>query len=184
MLELSQNPLQLLTDAHKMQKTMSQSSQPWTSQTMRCPPTVTRWSTPARRSNRESRWGQRISWRCSTSHPDLKPMLQRWSTSLFLSCISPCFSSNIPLMRLIQSVHHTKRRPGGVLREGWLLHHTNADTLVRSTHHPGFHEWSWRPSKNLKASHEHLLKSCCFKKKKKQLETNDVNLWIIWWIRK
>ncbi|XP_037615294.1 protein kinase D4 isoform X1 [Sebastes umbrosus] len=43
--------------------------------------------------------------------------------------MSPCFSSNIPLMRLVQSVHHSKRRPGGVLREGWLLHHTNTDTL-------------------------------------------------------
>ncbi|XP_029381658.1 protein kinase D4 [Echeneis naucrates] len=43
--------------------------------------------------------------------------------------ISPCFSSYIPLMRLVQSVHHTKRRAGGVLREGWLLHHTNTDTL-------------------------------------------------------
>ncbi|KAM4714735.1 protein kinase D4 [Anableps anableps] len=43
--------------------------------------------------------------------------------------MSPCFSSNIPLMRLVQSAHHTKRRAGGVLREGWLLHHTNTDTL-------------------------------------------------------
>ncbi|XP_023136187.1 serine/threonine-protein kinase D3 isoform X2 [Amphiprion ocellaris] len=43
--------------------------------------------------------------------------------------MSPCFSSNIPLMRLVQSVHHTKRRAGGVLREGWLLHHTDTDTL-------------------------------------------------------
>ncbi|XP_076018670.1 protein kinase D4 isoform X2 [Genypterus blacodes] len=43
--------------------------------------------------------------------------------------ISPCFSSSIPLMRLVQSVHHTKKRGGSVLREGWLLHHTNTDTL-------------------------------------------------------
>ncbi|XP_008304685.1 serine/threonine-protein kinase D3-like [Stegastes partitus] len=43
--------------------------------------------------------------------------------------MSPCFSSNIPLMRLVQSVHHTKRRAAGVLREGWLLHHTDTDTL-------------------------------------------------------
>ncbi|XP_037832332.1 protein kinase D4 isoform X2 [Kryptolebias marmoratus] len=43
--------------------------------------------------------------------------------------MSPCFSSNIPLMRLIQSVYHTKRTAGAVLREGWLLHHTNTDTL-------------------------------------------------------
>uniref|UniRef100_A0A4W5RNP0 protein kinase C n=1 Tax=Hucho hucho TaxID=62062 RepID=A0A4W5RNP0_9TELE len=42
---------------------------------------------------------------------------------------SPCFSSYIPLMRVVQSVHHTKRRASGVLREGWLLHHTNTDTL-------------------------------------------------------
>ncbi|XP_072232619.1 protein kinase D4 [Leuresthes tenuis] len=43
--------------------------------------------------------------------------------------MSPCFSSNIPLMRVVQSVRHTKRRPGGVLREGWLLHHTSTDSL-------------------------------------------------------
>ncbi|XP_045556451.1 serine/threonine-protein kinase D3 isoform X2 [Salmo salar] len=43
--------------------------------------------------------------------------------------ITPCFSSYIPLMRVVQSVRHTKRRASGVLREGWLLHHTNTDTL-------------------------------------------------------
>ncbi|XP_045068626.1 serine/threonine-protein kinase D3-like isoform X1 [Coregonus clupeaformis] len=43
--------------------------------------------------------------------------------------ITPCFSSYIPLMRLVQSVRHTKRRASGILREGWLLHHTNTDTL-------------------------------------------------------
>ncbi|XP_034413168.1 serine/threonine-protein kinase D3-like isoform X1 [Cyclopterus lumpus] len=43
--------------------------------------------------------------------------------------MSLCFSSYIPLMRLVQSVHHSKKRVGGVLREGWLLHHTDCDTL-------------------------------------------------------
>uniref|UniRef100_A0A8C7VV32 Protein kinase D4 n=1 Tax=Oncorhynchus mykiss TaxID=8022 RepID=A0A8C7VV32_ONCMY len=43
--------------------------------------------------------------------------------------LSPCFSSYIPLMRVVQSVRHTKRQASGVLREGWLLHHTNTDTL-------------------------------------------------------
>ncbi|XP_060951922.1 protein kinase D4 [Limanda limanda] len=44
--------------------------------------------------------------------------------------MSPCFSSNIPLMRLVQSLHHRKRRGGGgVLREGWLLHHTSTDAM-------------------------------------------------------
>ncbi|KAG9346662.1 hypothetical protein JZ751_006974 [Albula glossodonta] len=40
-----------------------------------------------------------------------------------------CFSSNIPLMRVVQSVRHLKRRASGTLREGWLLHHTNTDTM-------------------------------------------------------
>ncbi|XP_042369785.1 serine/threonine-protein kinase D3-like, partial [Plectropomus leopardus] len=54
--------------------------------------------------------------------------------------MSPCFSSFIPVMRLVQSVHHSKRRAGGVLREGWLLHHTNTDTLRKR------HYWilDWR----------------------------------------
>uniref|UniRef100_A0A4W4FX68 Protein kinase C n=1 Tax=Electrophorus electricus TaxID=8005 RepID=A0A4W4FX68_ELEEL len=42
---------------------------------------------------------------------------------------SPCFSSNIPLMRVVQSVKHNKRRCSGVLKNGWLLHHTDVDTL-------------------------------------------------------
>ncbi|XP_060775879.1 serine/threonine-protein kinase D1-like [Neoarius graeffei] len=43
--------------------------------------------------------------------------------------IGPCFSSNIPLMRVVQSVKQTKRRSSGILKKGWLLHHTNVDTL-------------------------------------------------------
>ncbi|XP_066536511.1 protein kinase D4 [Hoplias malabaricus] len=43
--------------------------------------------------------------------------------------IGPCFSSNIPLMRVVQSVKHTKRWSSGILKMGWLLHHTNVDTL-------------------------------------------------------
>ncbi|XP_023682470.1 protein kinase D4 [Paramormyrops kingsleyae] len=43
--------------------------------------------------------------------------------------ISPCFGSNIPLMRVVQSVRHVKRRDSGVLREGWLLHYTSTDTM-------------------------------------------------------
>ncbi|XP_028840800.1 protein kinase D4 isoform X2 [Denticeps clupeoides] len=47
------------------------------------------------------------------------------------AAISPCFSSNIPLQRVVQSVRHTKRHGGGggVLKEGWLLHHTDTDSL-------------------------------------------------------
>lgn len=44
--------------------------------------------------------------------------------------IGVSFSTYIPLMRLVQTVHHTKRRGRSILREGWLLHHTNTDLLV------------------------------------------------------
>ncbi|XP_030635189.1 protein kinase D4 [Chanos chanos] len=48
--------------------------------------------------------------------------------------VSPCFSSNIPLMRVVQSVRHTKQRASGILKKGWLLHHTNSD-LMRKRHY-------------------------------------------------
>uniref|UniRef100_A0A8C2E855 protein kinase C n=1 Tax=Cyprinus carpio TaxID=7962 RepID=A0A8C2E855_CYPCA len=50
------------------------------------------------------------------------------SLSLCVS-VRPCFSVNIPLMRVVQSVKHSKRRNSGVLKKGWLIHHTNTDTL-------------------------------------------------------
>lgn len=60
-------------------------------------------------------------------------VFRRFFFCVFSSSISQCFSTYIPLMRLFQTAHHTKRRPGGILREGWLLHHTTIDTLVRHT---------------------------------------------------
>lgn len=39
-------------------------------------------------------------------------------------------SANIPLMRIVQSVKHTKRRGSKVVKEGWLVHFTNKDRLV------------------------------------------------------
>lgn len=53
--------------------------------------------------------------------------------SIFSTSIGACFSTYIPLMRLVQTVHHTKKRSGNILREGWLLHHTNIDSLVSHT---------------------------------------------------
>ncbi|XP_013409861.1 serine/threonine-protein kinase D3 isoform X3 [Lingula anatina] len=43
--------------------------------------------------------------------------------------LSPTQSSNIPLMRVVQSVRHTKRAgaQSKILREGWLVHFTNRD---------------------------------------------------------
>lgn len=40
-------------------------------------------------------------------------------------------SANIPLMRIVQSVKHTKRRSGQVMKEGWLVHHTNKEKSVK-----------------------------------------------------
>lgn len=40
-------------------------------------------------------------------------------------------SNNIPLMRIVQSVKHTKRRGSKVLKEGWMVHFTNKDKTVK-----------------------------------------------------
>ncbi|EPY81175.1 serine/threonine-protein kinase D1 [Camelus ferus] len=37
--------------------------------------------------------------------------------------------SNIPLMRVVQSVKHTKRKSSTVMKEGWMVHYTSKDTL-------------------------------------------------------
>ncbi|XP_030574809.1 serine/threonine-protein kinase D1 [Archocentrus centrarchus] len=43
--------------------------------------------------------------------------------------ISPSTSNNIPLMRVVQSVKHTKRKSSNVMKEGWMVHFTSKDTL-------------------------------------------------------
>uniref|UniRef100_A0A8C3IHN6 protein kinase C n=1 Tax=Chrysemys picta bellii TaxID=8478 RepID=A0A8C3IHN6_CHRPI len=43
--------------------------------------------------------------------------------------LSPCFSSYIPLMRVVQSCRHTKRRRSAVLLEGWMVHFTSRDPM-------------------------------------------------------
>ena len=34
-------------------------------------------------------------------------------------------------MRIVQSVKHTKKRGSQVLKEGWMVHFTNRDPVVR-----------------------------------------------------
>lgn len=46
---------------------------------------------------------------------------------------SPSTSNNIPLMRVVQSVKHTKRKSSNVMKEGWMVHYTSKDTLVPGT---------------------------------------------------
>lgn len=40
-------------------------------------------------------------------------------------------STNIPLMRIVQSVKHTKKRGGQAIKEGWLVHYTSLDRAVK-----------------------------------------------------
>ena len=50
---------------------------------------------------------------------------------MYLLPCSPTTSSNIPLMRVIQSIKHTKRTGSKLIREGWMVHYTNKDNVVR-----------------------------------------------------
>nr|XP_014342690.1 PREDICTED: serine/threonine-protein kinase D3 [Latimeria chalumnae] len=43
--------------------------------------------------------------------------------------ISPSASNNIPLMRVVQSVKHTKRKSSTMVKEGWMVHYTSRDNL-------------------------------------------------------
>lgn len=45
--------------------------------------------------------------------------------------VSDTSSSNIKLMRIVQSVKHVKRRGSKVLKEGWVSHYTNKDQTKR-----------------------------------------------------
>ncbi|XP_002709964.2 serine/threonine-protein kinase D3 [Oryctolagus cuniculus] len=43
--------------------------------------------------------------------------------------ISPSTSNNIPLMRVVQSIKHTKRKSSTMVKEGWMVHYTSKDNL-------------------------------------------------------
>lgn len=66
----------------------------------------------------------------SPSTPPYLPAQSGLISLTFSSSSSP--SANIPLMRIVQSVKHTKKRDGQWLKEGWLVHFTNKDKTVSS----------------------------------------------------
>ncbi|TNN53717.1 Serine/threonine-protein kinase D3 [Liparis tanakae] len=43
---------------------------------------------------------------------------------------SPYTSSNIPLMRVVQSIKHTKRKSCTLVKEGWMVHYSSSDNMV------------------------------------------------------
>uniref|UniRef100_A0A8C2TQU6 protein kinase C n=1 Tax=Coturnix japonica TaxID=93934 RepID=A0A8C2TQU6_COTJA len=47
----------------------------------------------------------------------------------FLIFFSPSTSNNIPLMRVVQSIKHTKRKSSTMVKEGWMVHYTSRDNL-------------------------------------------------------
>ncbi|CAK6978792.1 serine/threonine-protein kinase D3-like isoform X2 [Scomber scombrus] len=46
-----------------------------------------------------------------------------------LRAISPSTSTNIPLMRVVQSIKHTKRKSSTAVKEGWMVHYTSRDNM-------------------------------------------------------
>uniref|UniRef100_A0A8C6PTI4 Serine/threonine-protein kinase n=1 Tax=Nothobranchius furzeri TaxID=105023 RepID=A0A8C6PTI4_NOTFU len=57
------------------------------------------------------------------------PFVDREKDEEPIKTISPSTSSNIPLMRVVQSIKHTKRRSSTVVKEGWMVHYTSRDNL-------------------------------------------------------
>uniref|UniRef100_A0A8C5E2U3 Protein kinase C n=1 Tax=Gouania willdenowi TaxID=441366 RepID=A0A8C5E2U3_GOUWI len=47
----------------------------------------------------------------------------------------PSTSANIPLMRVVQSIKHTKRKSSAVVKEGWMVHYSSCDNLVHKYTH-------------------------------------------------
>uniref|UniRef100_A0A9J7ZHI2 Serine/threonine-protein kinase n=1 Tax=Cyprinus carpio carpio TaxID=630221 RepID=A0A9J7ZHI2_CYPCA len=57
------------------------------------------------------------------------PFMDREKDEEPVKTISPSTSTNIPLMRVVQSVKHTKRRSSTLVKEGWMVHYTSRDNL-------------------------------------------------------
>ncbi|XP_053330820.1 serine/threonine-protein kinase D1 [Spea bombifrons] len=64
---------------------------------------------------------------CRAENGDMQDADQDQDTSDRM--ISPSASNNIPLMRVVQSVKHTKRKSSSVMKEGWMVHYTSKDTM-------------------------------------------------------
>ncbi|GBP49881.1 hypothetical protein EVAR_83831_1 [Eumeta japonica] len=62
---------------------------------------------------------------------DAEPQREAGRATSRPSSSSSSPSANIPLMRIVQSVKHTKKREGQWLKEGWLVHFTNKDKTIK-----------------------------------------------------
>uniref|UniRef100_A0A673FU33 Serine/threonine-protein kinase n=1 Tax=Sinocyclocheilus rhinocerous TaxID=307959 RepID=A0A673FU33_9TELE len=57
------------------------------------------------------------------------PFMDREKDEEPVKTISPSTSTNIPLMRVVQSIKHTKRRSSTLVKEGWMVHYNSRDNL-------------------------------------------------------
>lgn len=85
-------------------------------------------SSPARRQNGNE---FNIPGPALTTYQDLEDGAISHQTTPDRTAIVSSPSANIPLMRIVQSIKHTKRRSGQAIKEGWLVHFTNKEKLVR-----------------------------------------------------
>ncbi|XP_013174633.1 PREDICTED: serine/threonine-protein kinase D3-like, partial [Papilio xuthus] len=70
-----------------------------------------------------------LSRRGQEEEPQRDTLPDRSASRPSSSSSSP--SANIPLMRIVQSVKHTKKREGQWLKEGWMVHFTNKDKTIK-----------------------------------------------------
>ncbi|CAN7995296.1 unnamed protein product [Ixodes hexagonus] len=67
-----------------------------------------------------------------TPLPPSAILIPSTSAPYFTLFYSETASNNIPLMRIVQSVKHTKRKGGSkLIKEGWLVHFTDRDSMRR-----------------------------------------------------
>uniref|UniRef100_A0A8C1GSQ2 Protein kinase D1 n=1 Tax=Cyprinus carpio TaxID=7962 RepID=A0A8C1GSQ2_CYPCA len=76
-----------------------------------------------------SRNGGKSNFSISMRFNDQHCNLTTKTTFIRLNNKRPSTSNNIPLMRVVQSIRHTKRKSSNVMKEGWLVHFTSKDTL-------------------------------------------------------
>ncbi|XP_067877522.1 serine/threonine-protein kinase D3-like [Heterodontus francisci] len=63
------------------------------------------------------------------SIPKPEPSSPDWISEDTPGMLSPSCMNNIPLMRVVQSFRHAKRKNSSVLKEGWLMHYSKRDSL-------------------------------------------------------
>uniref|UniRef100_A0A8C2CLQ8 protein kinase C n=2 Tax=Cyprinus carpio TaxID=7962 RepID=A0A8C2CLQ8_CYPCA len=70
--------------------------------------------------------GETLGNECERNNVDMMDIMQACNYCLSLRAV--CIA-NIPLMRVVQSIRQTTRRSSTAIKEGWMVHYSNKDTL-------------------------------------------------------